>query len=140
MTSLALAITAAAKEKSGQNVDHNHQKHQSSWRITVPKPLVVLKVRHIVQLKPFSAAFSTSSSEWRLWHDAWNHLRTEREHLCEQRRVPARARGFVEKLQTCHTDDTVEWWCLRCSPRGRWDTSPGWHRGHTGCNSSATHT
>jgi len=37
-------------------------------------PLVVLKDRHIVQSKLLSAAFSTSSSEWRPWQEAWNHL------------------------------------------------------------------
>ncbi len=48
--------------------------------------------------------------------------------------------GFVETLHTCHIGGTAELWCLHCSPPDRWGMLQGWHRGHTGCNYSATHT
>lgn len=111
-------------------------------------PLVVLKVRHIVQSKLLSAAFSMSSSEWRLWHDAWNHLRTQKKTVLIRtsyfrkigREWSSRADRFVEKLHTCHTGGTARWLCLRCSPPSKLGMLKGWHREHTGYNYSATHT
>lgn len=48
--------------------------------------------------------------------------------------------GSVETLHTCHIGGTAELWCLHCSLLDRWDMLQDWHRGHTGCNYSATHT
>lgn len=47
---------------------------------------------------------------------------------------------LVEILLTCHIGGTAKSWCLHCSPQGRSDKWKGWHRGHTECNYSATHT
>lgn len=119
-------------------------------RIIVLPPLVVLKARHIVQSKLLSAAFSTSSSEWRPWQEAWNHLQIEGEEKVWIRAKyvqniwyeadPLELTGFLETLLTCHTGGTAQRWCLRCSPPGRWGMLERWHRGHTGCNYSASHT
>lgn len=48
--------------------------------------------------------------------------------------------GLVETMHTCHIGGTAELWFLHCSPPDRWGMLQGWHRGHTGCNYSATHT
>ena len=50
------------------------------------------------------------------------------------------AGSFTEILHTCHTGGTARWRCPRCSPAGRPGMMQGWHREHTGCNYSATHT
>lgn len=46
----------------------------------------------------------------------------------------------LKTLHTCHTGDTAQWRCLRCSPTDRLGMLWGWHREHTECNYSATHT
>lgn len=148
---MSLGLNALQKTKT--NGKHPPKKPKKTLsRSTVFQPLVLLKVRHIVQSKLLSAAFSTFSSECRPWQEAWNHLQTEEKVSLRARYVKNKKTkilvetsspelaGSVETLHTCHIGGTAELWCLHCRLLGRWDMLQGWHRGHTGCNYSATHT